>query len=332
MLTAPRFPRPGSQRGAGALEFTIIAIPVLMVALAAIEISRWFLVKQALSLALLEAGRAGIVDHARPSTIETAFELALLPVYAAPSRQQAYNRLQQALTQRRQRSGAPPWQIVIVSPSRAAFTDFASRRVSVSDAQGLDHIDNNYQAEQHQRHIQQGWPSGRGPASGGTIFDANSLVLQLSYMHEPLVPGMQGLMRLLAPLSQGHAKSAYASGYLPLRQTLRLAMQSHPVAWPQSSDKVLTSAPGLFSALSGVQPPCNGIWCLGRGRLPANPLLPNSEQPPQPGESLLRPVDPPYSPEQPVTLPSSETAGSGRNENTVPVDPKDVCGTVLCCL
>src|SRR5690606_29344445 len=101
-------------------------------------------------------------------------------------------------------------------------------------------IDNNYQAEQHERHQAQGRPSGLGPVSGITIFDANSLVLRLTYMHEPLVPGMRPLMGLLSAGAQGYARAALAGGYLPMRQTLRLTMQSHPVAWPNTNAKVFT--------------------------------------------------------------------------------------------
>lgn len=331
MLTVYRFRKPGAQCGASALEFTIIAIPILLVALAAIEISGWFLIKQTLSLALLEAGRAGIVDHARPSTIETAFERALLPVYAAPSRQDTHTRLQQSLLRREQRSGVPPWQISIVSPSPAAFTDFSSRRILVDGARGLAHIDNNYQAEQHARYLQQGWPFGRGPASGGTIFDANSLVLHLSYMHEPLVPGMQGLMRLLAPFSEGHAQIAYANGYVPLRQTLRLTMQSHPVAWPQTTDKVLTSASHTFQSISDAKPICAGFWCPDRNQLLAGATPRNADLPVVPDQYLPHPVYPPTTPGQ-SPPPASGTGGASQKDNTVPGDLDDACGTVLCCL
>jgi len=155
--------------------------------------------------------------------------------------------------------------------------------------------------------------------------------LHLSYMHEPLVPGMQWLMRLLAPFSQGHAQIAYASGYIPLRQTLRLTMQSHPVAWSQSNDNVVPSAALFTSSIPSMEPPCKGIWCLSRN--PFQPGTPSGSDdlPAYPDESLLRPVHPPVPPRHPPPQ-VSETAGSGPNENTVPVDPEDACGTVLCCV
>src|SRR5690606_35608988 len=74
------------QQGAGIAEFVIVAIPVLFVTLGTIEIARWFLVRQAVGMALIEAARAGATEHAHPDAITAAFEQALLPLFPANSR------------------------------------------------------------------------------------------------------------------------------------------------------------------------------------------------------------------------------------------------------
>ena len=56
-------PRP-LQRGAAALEFTLVATLVLLLALGTVEAVRWQLTRQVVHLALLQAARAGATAHA----------------------------------------------------------------------------------------------------------------------------------------------------------------------------------------------------------------------------------------------------------------------------
>lgn len=304
------------QRGTSAIEFIVVAVPMLLVGLGAIELGRWFSVKQAVSLALLEAGRAGITDHARPSSIEHAFERALLPMFPPTRRHTSAQRLAITLERRRQATGAAPWQIQVVSPDTAAYTDFSSKRVQVANADGYAVIDNNYQAEQHEAYVAKGWEGGRGPISGVTIFDANSLVLHLTYPHEPLVPGMNALLALLSVGSSGYARAALAGGYLPLRQTIRLSMQSHPVAWPNHSVKVLIH-PAAGTPPAQAVLPCVGLWCR-----PQAPASPASE------------VSPPWVPSRPFT----PVPGPTSSNPVVPAAPgpgtsySEECGVLLCCM
>ena len=315
----------GRQRGSSSVEFILAGIPVLLVGLGAVELSRWFFIKQAISLALLEAGRAGVVDHARPTSIEAAFERALLPLFPPTSAQSAEQRLLQAFDRRQAATGAPPWRIRVIAPDAAMFHDFASSGLAIPRARGLAAIDNNYQAEQHQRYEGQGWAGGRGPLSGATIFEANDLALHLTYMHEPLVPGIGAMLRLLSTGSSGYARQALAGGYLPLRQTLRLAMQSHPVAWHYAGPKVVmpnAAQPPAPSESAG----CRGLWCnhvpdAPEGSLPRAeaPSAPSGPPPDSSGASPPAPAppgNPPQTPEAPDALPADDIA----------------CGTVVCCL
>jgi len=318
MPSRPHLAAPDRQSGTSAIEFTLVAIPLLLVGLGAIELSRWFFVKQAISLALLEAARAGITDHARPATIEAAFEHALLPLFPATSRQSAAQRLREAFDRRHSATDTAPWQIQVQKPDAAVFHDFAAPGLSVRGAPGLATIDNNYQAEQHVRYTAQRPPDGRGAFSGATIFEANNLALQLTYMHEPLVPGMRALLQMLSPHSSGYSKQAFSGGYLPLQQTLQLTMQSHPVAWPAGGFKIVAAATPAahppVPASGGVL--CSGLWC-----------------PAQAGgaEGPMQPITPPRN-GLPLTGIGLDTAPAPPAASPDPLDADSaLCGVVVCC-
>src|SRR5690606_21741896 len=159
------------QRGTGMIEFTIVAVPVLMLGLGSIELARWMLVRQALSLALLQGAWAASTDHARPQALHDAFEHALLPLFSGTSRASRSLALQSAFTKRSNHSGLPPWQAQVLSPSPPAFQDHADPALKVTGAAGRVAINNNYQFEQDQRHRARGWIDGQGPASGQSIFE-----------------------------------------------------------------------------------------------------------------------------------------------------------------
>lgn len=319
------------QRGSSAVEFTLVAIPILLVGLGVIEVSRWFFIKQAISLALLEAGRAGITDHARPASIEIAFERGLLPLFPPTAQHTSRQQLQKALAARQAASGAVPWQIQVVGPNPAVFSDFASSDLKLAIAPGRAVINNNYQAEQYQRHVRQGWPNGRGPLSGATIFEANHLVLHLTYMHEPLVPGMRGLLRLISGASTGYRQQALSSGHLPLQQTLRLSMQSHPVDWADTSAKVLFAS-GSGNSLPPSQPyqgPCRGVWC-NTGKVQAGQeAAETSPGSPVPGQL------PPGRTTRPGAAPSTPSPGTPHIDpagSSLPGVGDAACGTLVCCV
>lgn len=114
-------PRSGAARpllrGAAALEFTLVAALVLLLALGTLEAVRWQLTRQVVHLALLQAARAGATAHADPARIRAAFQQALLPLHAG-SGGEAGARRRQASAQARiaARVGASPWRIEILRP------------------------------------------------------------------------------------------------------------------------------------------------------------------------------------------------------------------------
>lgn len=270
MLLPPSPPphpsRLARQSGLGATSFLLTTLPILLLGLGGVELAHGLFVRQALSHALVQAGRAATVDHADPAALTLAFERALHPLFLQPGS------LSRALAQRIHDTGAAPWQIRILQPQRAAFADHADPEASVpTTASGLRAINHDYQALQHDRRLGEGWPQGQGPVSGQTIFQANTLTLELVWLHEPLTPGLKTLMRTLSPADESYRSRAMAQGYLPIVRGISLTMQSHPVDWPDRSDgKVVHGMTGDWTSVALRD--CADAW---NGCAPPSPHTPS---------------------------------------------------------
>lgn len=259
--------------GSSLIEFSVAAIPVLLIGLGGIEAAQWLYIKQAISLALVQAGRAGIVEHANPQVIEAAFEHALLPLYPPTASQSSEQRMRAKFAQRSAKTGLPPWQIEIISPSAHAFQDFSDGQSLKGRQTGLAAINNSYQAEQDKRYRAKGWADGLGPNSGLSIHQANTLVLRVTYLHEPLLPGMRGLMRALSARTDSYASQSMArGGYLPITQRATLTMQSDPLDWSSPPNRrVIKAQASPVALMSYPAEACRGIWCLESRRSPLTP-------------------------------------------------------------
>lgn len=262
--------------GQGAVEFLFAAVPVLLLALGSLEAIHWYFVRQAASLALLQAGRAAVTQQADPAVLDQAFTDAIQPLYTGTSPAQSRARLERAMSQRQHELALPAWRIQIQSPSTATFHDFATDDPELRHPAGLPVIDNDYLHEQHQQRLSQGLPEGRGVLSGQTTDEANTLVLHLIWPHKPLLPGVSQLLKQLAPSDNRYASLAMArGGYLPIHREIALVMQSHAVAWemPAHGRVVRLTAPGHLTSGQGLdvntaadspsgKGSCSGIWCL----------------------------------------------------------------------
>lgn len=322
-------PNPAKVSGSSLIEFSVAAIPVLLIGLGSIEAAQWFYIKQAVSLALVQAGRAGIVEHANPQVIEAAFERALSPLYPPTAAQSSEQRMRAKFARRSAKTGLPPWQIEIISPSAQAFQDFSDGQSLKGRQTGLAAINNSYQAEQDKRHRAKGWANGLGPRSGLSIHQANTLVLRVTYLHEPLLPGMRGLMRALSARTDSYASQSMArGGYLPITQRATLTMQSDPLDWPSPPSRKIIKAqasPVAFTPYSVEA--CRGIWCLESSQSPSTPpaieagaASPASDGPPASTDAAANQGSnaPP-----PVHAPPPEPS-------MAPNDP--ACGVTLCCV
>ncbi len=213
------------QRGVGTIEFLVAAVPLLFSAMATYEASRWYMTREAVNLALLEAARAGSVAHARPQAIENAFLNGLAPLFAPAGRgRNPQERMMFELDQFEQTSGGPAWNITILHPSAAEFADFMQKDLPIALKTGLPAINNHYQYRQHQQR-------GKGRLSGSTIYDANTLQLQVRYLYQPVVPGMRTLLRSVFSATGQSNSAAAAHGALPIVSAITIEMQSHPVFW-----------------------------------------------------------------------------------------------------
>lgn len=305
-------------------EFGLAAVLLLILGLGTIEIAHWMTVRQVLSLALLQAARAGTVSHGDPARIATGFEHALLPLFASGGA--ATQSLHAHLHAVQAATGGPPWHIAITSPRPTAYLDFdpppdPPANGTTPGLAAHARIDNDYQALQHQRHLARGWPQGRGPQSGQTIYEANTLTLALTYPHRPLLPSTRALLRLL-PGGGAYADRLRAQGYLPLSRQVSLTMQSHPALWPSlpSGKVTLTDAEAASAA-----PPASCPLCPDGA-----PAIPG-------GSSLGAPAG--QSPTSDTTaLPGSPSGDAGLAPATdtqphpEPAPPAPVlCGIALCC-
>lgn len=337
-MPKPSLPLPSlsfvsSQRGAGLIEFTIVALPVLLLILGSIELASWFYTRQAISLALLDAGRAAITDHNRPSRIVTSFEAALRPLFAATSHDATVHRLNTALTQRQQRMHDAPWKIEVLSPAEGVYRDFSDPGLRIDGASGYPAINNHYLAEQDARYRARGWHEGRGPVSGQTIFQANTVVLRLNWLHEARLPLIIPLLRVLGNPHGNYRQRAWSMGYIPMTRQITLMMQSHPVKWSNDPDgKVIYPHDrSLPHAL------CKLWQCDNQPGHPPMETAPGPGTDPGAGTGTATP--------DPLTLPAAPDSNAPHPQDSSPVsgnapdpanpfvDPDDpVCGVALCCV
>ncbi|WZB66176.1 TadE family protein [Achromobacter xylosoxidans] len=104
------------QRGAAALEFTLVMAVLLSVAALVADAARWQVTRQVAHLALMEAARAGSTGHADPTRIRDAFLRALRPLHAGPQGETAGRRLARNQERIAARMGTVPWRIEILQP------------------------------------------------------------------------------------------------------------------------------------------------------------------------------------------------------------------------
>ncbi|ODS68084.1 MAG: hypothetical protein ABS43_29025 [Bordetella sp. SCN 67-23] len=209
-------------------EFTVIALPLLFLGFATLEACRWMLTRQAAGYALFEAARVGTVTGADPSVMVQAFERALAPalgVGARPDPAALARAVQERLRAWSATHGLRMARIEQLSPASASFHDFSVARHGSAGPRELDY---DYQRLHHDTVYLPRYRDGIGPRSGQTLFDANTLVLRLTYLHAPYLPGMRTLLRSLANASEtdDYVKQARAAGLLVIRREIAMPMQS----------------------------------------------------------------------------------------------------------
>lgn len=117
----------------------------------------------------------------------------------------------------------------VIAPDKNDFADFA--HPILTQRSGRATIRNSYMAEQHQDRIRSGWLSGKGPKSGNDIFEANTVRLQATYLHQPLTPGVGFVMRTLMRSQDTYIANGYRNGLVAIQVEQHGMMQSNPMLW-----------------------------------------------------------------------------------------------------
>lgn len=225
-LLRTRYPA-DRHRGTAMVEFAVVALPLLLIGLGTFEAGRWLLMRQAVGYALFEAARAGAVTQADPATMARAFQLALAPALGVggPTTPDELAAAVQARLARWERThGLPMARIEQLSPITASYDDFAEARESSARPRELDF---DYQRIHHESIYRARYPGGTGPRSGQTIFQANTLVLRLTYLHAPYLEWVRALIRRLGTTSgDEYIERARAAGMVVITRHIAMPMQS----------------------------------------------------------------------------------------------------------
>ncbi|MBU4610584.1 pilus assembly protein [Achromobacter sp. GG226] len=306
-------------RGAAATETLLIAVPLFLTGLGTVEAARWWGVRQAVGLAVMEAAREGSTSGADSAAIGSAMARALLPLVArdaSPVGLAEGEARQRDTAARLSVVGLSEWEIRVISPRRAHFEDFGRA------AAGGRELPDTYQAERHRGELGHGTRRGAGAASGDTIFAANTLVLEATYLHAPLVPGVSALLRGLGQAAPAGlaGDGMRRAGFLPM--TMRVSLPMQTPAREAAAGAVIR--PAALASPSPVPVPvagtgaCAGLWCPpSGGTLPPSP--PTGAPPPASATPTL-PWEPPVSGGASPGTPPAPLPGA-----------EDGCGVVLCC-
>ncbi len=328
------------QAGAAALETLIIALPLLLTGLATLEVARWWSTRQIVSLAMTEAARAGTTTGGDIAAMRDAMARGLLPLFArdvsATGLAQGAQR-RDAIAARRATQGLAAWEITVAGPRASHFDDFgiATRTERV--------LPDAYQAERHRALQLAGHPDGRGRRSGDTIFTANTLVLRATYLHTPLVPGMEAMLRSLGRHAGNDLAGAGMRGAGLLPMTFRIALPMQTPARESVVGAVIRPVAARGVGVDGVggvptqrpddtRPgaPCIGIWCASPAASAEPAAQPPASSPPTAGTAHGADATSPSPPAEPSSWPPQ---AAGEPPAVAPARPgaDDGCGVVLCC-
>lgn len=253
------------QSGLAGLSALASLLAVILLSALALDVLTVYSLRIRLQHALLQAARQASLHHAQPERIAHAFAYAL-----------------QAARAPRQDS----WQIRILSPSSAAFQTHGHAK-----------------RQHHSRLvITQGWQTQqyrRNPSASPSIFQANTLHLQLQYVHQPTP---LSALRLLPALVLA-AGSPLATRGLPIKLDIQHPMQSDPVLWenlpdgrvvygasaPSNADSSTAASPAATESQPSLPAPYSGPGAHTDGTAPS---APNTDTPAHPSSTPPAPAQP----------------------------------------
>lgn len=190
--SANRPPRRTLQRGMAIVEFLLVALPLFLLGVGVIETTRWAVARQAISYALFEAVRTGAITNADPRAIRVAFERALIPLLGKGETDLAdgHAAVQSRLAAFQTRWGIDGYRLMRVLPDQRAGSPLGSR-------------------------------------PGSHYKDDSILVLDVTFLHAPLFPGVRQVLRRVALPSGNdrYADAARHAGLVVIRRDVAMPMQ-----------------------------------------------------------------------------------------------------------
>lgn len=238
--------RKHQQRGASMIEFWAVFPIVLMLVLTIWQAALVFHAKSALNYATFEAARAGSVANASISSVQAAFQKAMLPYYGGG---RTLAELADTAAKAAKDLDAVGLRIEILSPTQESFKDYNSPALQekyktkdeVIPNAGLDELS-------CPRDVKGCENDPKKNKSGQTLLDANLLKLRVTYgipvaKQMPLIGPMY--TSLLSTLKAGDddpfKKGLIEAGRIPLVSHVVLRMQSDAI---KNSAMVSNPGPG----------------------------------------------------------------------------------------
>jgi hypothetical protein len=267
---------PHRQTGMSMIE-TLIALPILLiVGLGALQFALILQARHALNFALIEAARAGSVDHADPLAIRNGLARGLLPWLHGAQGQAEYLQNLMRTEIHLLEGEAQGWVLLAQqSPTPESFDDWAepARNANGELLEGVREIPNDNLSVRSVRMQPASGVAGLrgaepiGQVSGQTLNDANLLRLRLDYGVPLVVPLVGRLMAWTLRVWDGceALQSGGASGGLqPAARMESLGALRLPVAGPGSVGRLW---PCMFYGLGSAQPSAEGVT-QGPPRIP----------------------------------------------------------------
>ena len=226
------------QRGASLIEFSIVALSVILVSLFTLQLGLIYHAKTTLNYAVFEAARTGAVNSGSISAMRDELGMRLAPLEGGDG---SKNKALLAIGRSMAKINDPlNTKLVVLNPTKAAFRDWAIR----DPATGKRFIPVN-----HLRH--QAYEV--GTHSGLSLRDANILKLQVTHgfnLHVPLVGKL--MANAMRWIDTGNA-AFYLRDKWPLQAVATVRMQSNSL-----ESEILSSA--VEGGVSGgvAQNPDNG--------------------------------------------------------------------------
>lgn len=280
--------RPRRSRGAGIVEFLIVAPLLILLGLGLVQTGMVFHSKSSLNFALQEGARIGAVNHGDVSAIGRGIREGLIPFMGGGTSDADIARTRLRVEQEFALGSAAGWiRVRQLSPTQQAFSDWA---VNAFDEQGnrIREIPNASLAVLRCSQSPNGGAAGTrassacpgggepiGPTSQQTLADANLLKLDLTYGVRLSVPLVNRLVAGVLSMSAGcRANEAQRLGVLDLGNA-PLAPQPDNCAYYNAVDERGRAAPRIpvnLSVTVRMQSPArfagNGNWFarVNRGR------------------------------------------------------------------